>query len=109
MAAARFWAAFTAAALAQRDERVLTVRYEDLVARPAPTLRAVLAHVGEPMDARCLRRFGEGLDLLDVEADDGAPRPPVRPRPPARRRLDAATLAGIEPILAGGLEALGYR
>lgn len=42
--------------LARDDEHALEVRYEDLVADPEPTVRAILEHVGEPWDDGLLDR-----------------------------------------------------
>lgn len=52
---------------------VLVVRYEDLVADPGATMRAVCEHIGEPFDPACLNGFEETATLQkDDERPSGA-------------------------------------
>ncbi len=86
--------------------RCLTVRYEDVVGRQEKTLRAVLEHVGEPWDARCMAhqhnsRYGHTESYAQVSE-------PVYGRSVFRHRDYLGHLAPVVPTLRPAMERWGY-
>jgi len=49
----------------ERDRRLMTLRFEDLVADPEPELRRLCDFVGEPFDARMLEQSGAAAAIQD--------------------------------------------
>jgi len=77
-------------------QRVLTVRYEDVVAKPGDVLSRIAAWAD--LDPEPLRRFHKGLPVVNTWS---------RPRPDKWRRLEGE-LAKVESLIAPTRERLGY-
>ena len=75
---------------------VLTIRYEDVVARPGDVLSTIATWAD--LDPEPLRRFNEGLPVVNTWS---------RPRPDKWRRLEGE-LAKVEPLIAPTSQRLGY-
>jgi hypothetical protein len=91
--AARAWVRYVGAARRfaqlQLEERMTTVRYEDLVRRPEETLRKLFSWLGEPWDDAVLR-FGERRHTL------AAGRLwPGEDKPPAKNALLRTSSVGV--------------
>jgi len=84
----------------------LGVRYEDLVADPDTTMRAVLAHVGEPFDEGCLR--GDAGTAASAEAE-GAWDPIGARSTRAERATDDPDLVTVERLAEATMNAAGYE
>lgn len=50
----------------RNDERIISVRYEDLVANPEPELQRMAAHIGIMPDVSALQRFSEQYDRITM-------------------------------------------
>ena len=87
--------------------RYRPIRYEDVVGDPEPALRDMLAMIGAPYDARCLdfhenRRFARTASYAQVTEK-------LHDRSRFRYRAYREQLAPVIPLLAPGVERLGYR
>lgn len=112
-AAARYWVDVldkTATALASAEGRYVQLRYEDLVARPEPTLRGVLDFLGEAWDPAVLSHHAADLTLPAGESSSAAVAQPVHTHAVDRWRqqLSSADLAVVEDIAGPWLARLGY-
>ena len=87
--------------------RRLTVRYEDVVGRQEETLRAVLEHVGEPWDARCLA-FHENGRYAATESHAQVSEP-LYGRSRGRYTNYLENLRPVLSILAPVMERCGYE
>lgn len=106
---ARSWNA-ALLSLRRSRQRVLLLKYEDLVTSPAAHVQAMCAHMGEPYEETMLtfftripdnlknRRGGEKIDRPMDAAAVGQ----------FRSRLTAAEIAAVERICGEGMEELGY-
>lgn len=54
----------------QSDSRMLSVRYDDLVAQPEKTLALMAAHVGVDTDLSVLNRFGEIQSQVTIKREE---------------------------------------
>lgn len=88
---------YALADLPSDSRSVLTVRYEDVVAKPGEVLSAIAAWAD--LDPEPLRRFHEGLPVVNTWS---------RPRPDKWRRLEGE-LAEVESVIAPMSQRLGYR
>jgi hypothetical protein len=87
---------YALAELPQDSSRVMTVRYEDLVAKPGESLDAIAAWTG--LDPEPLRRFSDGLPVVNTWTP---------PRDDKWRRAQEM-LDSVEPVIAPMRERLGY-
>jgi hypothetical protein len=91
-------------------ERVLQLRYEDVVAGPEGAARKLCTFLDEPFDPAMLdvdnrnSSFGRRTASLP-----GIGRVDSGPRDRWRRVLDPVSVAELEAMTASGMEALGYR
>ena len=86
--------------------RYLPVRYEDLLADHEGSVRRMLAFIGEPFDARCLR-FDENRRYART-ASYAQVAEPLYGRSRYRYRNYLAQLQPVLPILRPVIERLGY-
>jgi tetratricopeptide (TPR) repeat protein len=87
--------------------RYLAVRYEDIIDRQEPSLRAVLGFIGEPFDERCLRfhenqRYARTASYAQVTQ-------PLYAGSRFRYRNYIRHLEPVLPILSPVIERLGYQ
>lgn len=113
-AAAERWVRFvgeTRAIGARADRPYVEVRYEDLVARPEPTIGRVLEALGEPFDPAVLR-FHENARPVGTDPvnDRNIHRPPqAGNRGKWREAFSRRDLARFEAVAGPLLEACGYE
>ena len=111
--AARYWRDLVIAVRQQAPTvpgRYLEVRYEDLVREPEPTLRRVLAFLGERWDPAVLRHHEAGAVLSGRESSSEAVRAAVHGRAVEkwRERVSAQEEAAIVEVAGEVLRGLGY-
>ena len=113
-AGARWWLGWIGAGLAAEaryPDRVLRVRYEDLVREPQPTLKGIGLRVGLALDRPWPKASGEAhlpAYTRGQHALVGRPADPAR-IDAWRRRLSPAQVATIESELRDALTMLGYE
>lgn len=91
-------------------ERVLQLRYEDVVASPGDAARRICSFLGEPFDPSMVEvetrntSFGDSPEHASVAAgiDSGS-------RDRWRGTLEPRTVSRLESLTARGMEALGYE
>jgi hypothetical protein len=90
---------------ARLPKAFLVVRYEDLVSRTEPVVRAVLDHVGEAFDPACLASF----DRPAADVRDPRSHLPMSARADDWREfVDPADAASLEQRLLRPMERLSY-
>ena len=114
--AARYWSQLVELALQARDrmghpERVLILRYEQLVEHPEKSLRALFDHIGATTDFAVLdfHRSRKPLEGMEKESEADLATP-ISTRWKGRwaRDLTDSEVESIKPILAPRLAQLGY-
>jgi len=89
-------------------QRVLELRYEDLVADPEATARRLIDFVGEPWDGAVLRYFDAPHARYITTPSYRDVRSPVHARAIGRWRNYRAELAPVLPTLTAWATRLGY-
>jgi hypothetical protein len=109
------WLADTAAGMAWRaDPRYVEIRYEDLVADPAASMRTLCGAIGEDADAEWLASVSRREAPRAGDIEGGSPRPdyqgPVSAASVGRWQtgLADAELRDVMRICGGRLRELGY-
>jgi Sulfotransferase family len=104
------WIGMGLAAEARFPERVLRVRYEDLVREPEPTLQRICAHLGLEFDPATSEGGGSQLPAYTQEQHALVGRPADPARIDAwQQKLSAEQVATIESELRDALTMLGYQ
>ena len=104
------WNTNTSAALQMarhRSSRLLVLRYEDLTQKTEPTIRRVLAHVGEPFEEDCLlthREEGKKAWWIDPHLFE----PVVNETKNWRDYVSTECAQEVERELASNMALLGY-
>ncbi|MEM7508029.1 MAG: sulfotransferase domain-containing protein [Pseudomonadota bacterium] len=66
------WSKHTESWMKTRDFRVLTVKYEDMLAEPEATFSKILEHIGAPLDQTVLRQAIDRASFRQLAADEAA-------------------------------------
>lgn len=112
--AADHWSSEVAAGLAAArhlgDDRVVTVRFEDLLHEPDDTLRTLCKQLDIPFGEEMVRRRDYRVQTYSAEQHALVSRPPDPSRAEAwRRQLSAREIEVFEARTGELLRALGYR
>jgi hypothetical protein len=94
----------------QPEDRRIMLRYEDLLASPAPSLRAIMDRFGMPIGDSALEAIVEAEDFANIPADKKGPDKPARAATPGlwRENLTESEQEMLMRIMEDKLLELGY-
>ncbi len=106
---ARLWRAAVLAADRCADERVLTVRFEDLLAEPEPTVRAVAEHCGAEYSPAMLDVPMESSSIASDDPERRGLRVEAAEAWRMHNGLSATEIALCQQVAAAEMRAHGYE